>query len=455
MEPDHRSRLKHWLASGQARLHPASFPQRELWETSPVDVADPANHICAFLEIRGELTHAEGTVAMQRVVDRHEVMRLSFLPGKEGPIQLVRASMPVSLSFRELTPAQARPEAMEEAMAEIYHQPFDIVQGPLHRIEMMRRTPSDHVLAMAIHHAIADGWSLGIFVQDLAAAYLLGLADRRHPSTPSAGLPPVPMTHGEWVAAERAHWQPAELARRAEFWRAQLAGSRRIWADRDGTVRGPGPLQRRVGALPAGPTRAIKELANRQRTTLFSTLLAAFQISLWKWAGRDDIVVGSPVANRHKEAVRQTMGYFAGVVPMRGRVEADRPFASHLQATQATTVDSFAHAMPFAELARALGESGGPDRHSVFDVRFALQNHPVPDTQMTRFGTRLHMRSTGTARFDLGCEITEMKDELEVVWLHRPSIVSEADVIDLDRLFRAVVAQVCQHPDTRSAAVIP
>lgn len=448
VESDNRSRLRQWLESGEARLQPLSFPQRELWETSPVAVGDCANHICALLEIKGALTPEQGEAAIQQVVNRQEVMRLSFLPGKAQALQLIRSSSTPAFNFRDLSPAEARPEAMEALIQEVYRKPFDLLQGPLYRIEMMRRGPSDHAMIFAAHHAIADGWSLGVFVQDLATAYVMAQAGRK------TELPPVPQTHSDWAAAERAAWSPVELARRTEFWKPQLDGSKPLWSGREGTAQGAGPLARWVCALPAAETRALREVATRHGATLFSTLLSAFQLSLWKWAGCDDVVVGTPVANRHKEVVRQTMGYFAGVVPLRGRVTPSLPFSSHLRATHTTAINSFASAMPFAELARAMEAPGGPGQHSIFDVRFALQNHPVPDIDLPRISTRLHMRSTGTARFDLGCELTEIGDELEVVWLYRQSMLNATEVADLDRLFRAALARVGQNPEARSDAIV-
>src|SRR5688572_16933207 len=111
-----RALLRQRLDSGEARLHPLSFPQRELWETSPV--ADPANHICAFVEIKGRITSKEAEMAIQRVVDRQEAMRISFLPGKERVLQIIRASGKASLEYRELSSVEARPEAIEELMRE-------------------------------------------------------------------------------------------------------------------------------------------------------------------------------------------------------------------------------------------------------------------------------------------------------------------------------------------------
>jgi non-ribosomal peptide synthetase component F len=194
-------------------------------------------------------------------------------------------------------------------------------------------------------------------------------------------------------------------------------------------------------------------LARRSGTTLFSTLLAAFQVTLSRWTGAEDIVVGTPVANRTKQDVRETMGYFSGVVPLRGQVERDRPFSEHLRAVHESTVASFANVMPFAELVKATGERPLPKYNPVFQVRFALQNHPVPDIDMGGLSLKLRMRSTGTPRFDLGCEITEQGDALEVVWLFRESLFSQPEIEELGRLFQTVVENVCCVPERRSVAL--
>lgn len=458
MQVDSRTRLKQWLESGEARLQPLGLSQRELWETSPVPVGDPANYICSFIEIKGALTEKECGAALQRVVDRQEALRISFLPGKERPLQLVRATGTAPLRYRDLSPEEARPESLEELLKETYREPFDLMQGPIFRVDMLRRGPNDHILAFAIHHAVADGWSLGVFVQDLCTAYVMGLTGLRKAvavgvmGVPSS-LPPVPQTYTEWAAAERAAWPPAEVNLRADYWKSKLAGSRQLFANADGTPRAPEPLQRWISAVPADLTRAVKELTRQTATTLFSTLLAAFQVTLGKWAGRDDIVVGTPVANRSKASARQTMGYFAGVVPIRGQVDPARVFSDHLKSVHETAVDAFANAIPFAELAAVLGEPRKPGLHSIFDVRFALQNHPTPDVVLPRISTKLRMRSTGTARFDLGCEITETGAELEVVWLFKPQLFSMTAITELNNLFLTVLGRVCKSPESRNAAL--
>ncbi len=455
MEQDNRARLRQWLDSGEARLRPLTFPQRELWEVSPIPVSDPANHICGFIEIKGAITFKEGEIAIQRVVERQEAMRISFLPGKERALQMIRTTGTAALGYRELSFAEARLEALEELMKETFRLPFDLVQGPLYRIEMMRRAANDYVMAFSIHHAIADGWSLGVFVQDLCTAYVMGLTGvRKAVAVGLMGmakiLPPVPQTYTDWAAAERSFWQPNELSRCATFWKSRLEGSRRLWID---AAPRTGPLQRSVSAVPANLTRAVRDLAVRESTTLFNTLLAAFQLTLSKWTGEDDILVGTPVANRSKESVRQTMGYFASVVPLRAQVDGGQPFSGRLRAVHETTVESFSHAMPFAELASSLGEPRSRAGYAIFDVRFALQNHPVADVVLPRISTKLRMRSTGTARFALGCEITEVGNDLEVVWLFRPDILSASSISELDALFLTVLTSGCRNPASRATAL--
>jgi len=311
MPANQRIRLKQWLESGEAQLHPLAFPQRELWETSPVPVEDDANHICCIIEVQGLLTEADCRAAIQRVVDRQEVLRLSILPGKERPLQMIRKTFGINFDFREVATAKARPGAIEESAAEIFREPFDLVQGPLYRVVNLCRAPNEHVLVFAIHHAIADGWSLGVLVEDLFAAYIGEVVGS------SKALPPVRQTYTAWDTVERASWRPSELEQRVDFWKTSLADTRRVWS----VPITPGPPERWLSQISANLTNETREVARRTGVTLFNALLGAFQIAFYEWSGYQDLTVGTPVANRTKQESRQTMGYYAGIVPLRGQLD--------------------------------------------------------------------------------------------------------------------------------------
>lgn len=444
---DRRERLKQWLASGEARLSALSFPQRELWEASPVPVDSVANHICAVIHLGGEIPQPECLAAVQKVIDRQEVLRTSFLPGKEQPVQMIRREGQPAMYFRELTSAEADDESLKEFAEQSFATKFDLLQGPLYRIDTFRRSAKELVMAFSIHHAIADGWSLGVFIQELAAAYMLGKL-----AVPASEYPAPPATYAAWAAEERAAWTPELVEKRSEFWREQMRGASRLWAERPAGEGALAPRIRRVESLSSDLTRAAKELARKTGATLFNVLLAAFRIALCRHTGIGDITVGTPVASRQKKNYHETMGYFAGIVPLRGLVDPDRTFLDSVATTNSATIECFAHAMPFAELARSLSEDAHSDRNPIFDVRFALQNHPMPDISVRGLSLKLRMRSTGTARFDLACELTEMGDALEVVWLHRPDKFNNEEMAELHRLFRVTLASVCRSPGDRVAA---
>ena len=447
MSADKRALLKQKLERGEIRLQPLTFPQRELWEASPVPAVDVANHICCLIEVRGKVTPEDGKGALLQVVQRQEALRVSFLPGKDRPVQMIREECAANLRFRELTPEQSAPDAVEEIARAIFREPFDLLQGPLYRVELLRRAPDDHVLVFAIHHAIADGWTLGLFIQELCIAYFQRARGIDEP------LPTVTQSYTSWGAVERAFWQPSELEPRAAFWKSQLAGHRRLWSKLEGPATASGAHTRIVTHFSCELANAARDLTRRCSATLFSTLLAAFQLALSRWTGADDILVGSPVANRTKKAIHETMGSFAGIVPVRGRADHARPFPASVRAVHQTTVECFANAMPFVELVRALGDPAAPGHNPIFEVRFALQNHPVPDIAMPGLSAKLRMRSTGTARFHLACEITEQESELEVVWLFRPQLFPQAGVENLARTFESILAEACAPSEIPLAAL--
>jgi non-ribosomal peptide synthetase component F len=267
-------------------------------------------------------------------------------------------------------------------------------------------------------------------------------------------LPPLPLTYVAWDAAERSFWQPTELERRAAFWKLNLTGSHRLWNAMEGPETASGRPYRLVSHLPGELADATRELARLNGATLFSTLLTAFQVAFARWTGQADVLVGTPVANRTKQTTRETMGYFAGIVPLRGQVDGDRPFSDSLNAVHLSTVESFANAMPFAELVPAIGDLPAPGHNPVYEVRFALQNHPVPDVALHGLSARLRMRSTGTARFHLGCEITVVEDGLEIVWLFRSNLFPLAEIKNLGYIFEAVLTDACRSPESRVASLM-
>ena len=454
MADDPRARLKEWLASGQARLVPLTFPQRELWETAPVPPADPGNNIRSLLDIRGPLTRALCEDAMRLVIARQEVLRTSILPGKERPVQLVRTAAEPALTYRELDLPDGNEDALLAAAADHFDLPFDLVKGPLYRLDMIRRGPDHFALALTIHHSIADGWTVTSFVEDFCTACIIVWRNSGKDMSRLQGLrdalPDLPVTYAAWGAAERARWTPEEIASHAAHWRQRLAGSAPVFASAGSEL---GSVENWLTHLPADLAEPVRALARREGATLFETLLAAFRVALFLWNGTRDAVVGTPVAGRAKTNLRETMGYFSGIVPLRGSIDADRPFRETLQQVHREAVDDLARAMPFAELAAAVEQDTPRRRHAVYDVRFAVQNHPFPGIEIPGISTKLRTISSGTTRFDLACELTEDGKKMELIWMFRPTAVTRKEVEALDRIYRIVLSTVARDPALPPAGI--
>ena len=222
---------------------------------------------------------------------------------------MIRRSREVNCVFRDIASANRGPERIEELAIEVFREPFDLVQGPLYRIVDLRRAADDHVLVLAIHHAIADGWSLGVFVQALFARLYPG-------SDGSAGtIAPVLLSYTAWDSAERAFWQPDVLEQRAEFWKSKLAGHETALDDRD-HARSTTEMALEDSADAGEPA---PRTGSPHRIHTLQHPAWAFQIAFVKWAGTDDVLVGSPVAYCAKQNDHED-GVFSNIVPLRGHI---------------------------------------------------------------------------------------------------------------------------------------
>src|SRR6476469_2244877 len=148
------------------------------------------------------------------------------------------------------------------------------------------------------------------------------------------------------------------------------------------------------------------------------------------------------------------MGYYASIVPLRGPVDRTRAVSDHIRVVHQVTMDSFANAMPFVELAHALDEAPAAGRNPIFEGRFALQNHPMPEVAAPNLSARLSMRSTGTPRFQLACEITEDRAGSEIAWLFRENLFSQGDIEELDGIFQRVLIGSCRSPEGRISELL-
>ncbi|HEX6908789.1 MAG TPA: amino acid adenylation domain-containing protein [Longimicrobium sp.] len=391
---------------------PLSFAQERLWFIDRLEPGSPLYNMSPSLRLRGPLDAAVLADALREVVRRHEPLRTSFPLVDGEPVQRVGTAADFQLRTDDLS--HLSPEAREgeagRAAAELARAPFDLEQGPLFRARLLRIAPDDHALLLAMHHAVSDGWSIGILFRELFALYDAFAAGRPSP------LAPLPIRYADYAAWQRAWLSGAELEGQVAYWRAALAGAPALLelpADRPRP-----PVMSRRGALhafavPADVAGPVRALARREGATLFMALLAAFDVVLARGSGQDDVVVGTPVAGRTQGDTEGLVGLFVNTLALRTDLAGDPSFLALLERVRAATLGAYAHQdLPFEKLVEELQPERSLAYTPLFQVLFNLQGtgEGPPEAPAALALAPLAGKGAPDAKVDLTLTVTERDD---------------------------------------------
>ncbi len=368
---------------GEPAEAPLSFAQQRLWLLDRLEPGSPAYNIPVAFELEG-LFERNGLRALARalaaLVARHEVLRTSFAERGGEPVQRIAPPPPPRLPVVDLAALagpRARVEARRLGRAEA-RRPFDLARGPLVRWTALRLPAGPCRLLVTQHHAISDGWSMGILARELEALYRAARAGR------PAGLAPLPVQYADFAVWQRRRLSGPLLERRLAFWTTRLAGvpqSLDLPTDRPRPpVQGPRGKGHRVG-LAVDLAAALETLARREAATPFMVLLAAFGAVLGRWSGQDELLVGTPVAGRDRPEVEGLIGFFVNTLALRVDLHGPGGFRQLLARVRDEALEAYAHDdLPFERLVEALAPERDRSRNPLVQVLFTFQSGPVPGT---------------------------------------------------------------------------
>ncbi|WP_440030495.1 condensation domain-containing protein, partial [Chromobacterium amazonense] len=393
---------------------PLSFAQQRLWFLSQMDAAaSRAYHMPAALRLHGVLDRQALTTALDGLVARHESLRTRFILVDGQPCQTIDAAdLDFALAYRDLRDLDKgeqtqRGAALAEQEAKA---PFDLSQGPLIRAQLLQLADTEHVLLLTQHHIISDGWSIGILIRELGMLYQAALDGDSDP------LPPLAIQYADYAAWQHDAQQAEELVRQREFWRDHLQGAPALLALP--TDRPRPPVQSYAGSqvpihLDADLLAALKTLGQQHHTTLFMTLLAAWSVVLSRLSGQDDIVVGTPVANRPRQELEGLIGFFVNTLALRVELNDTPTIAELLVQVRERALAAYAHQdLPFEQVVEALQPERSLRHSPLFQVMLALNNTPAQDLVLpglTLFPVEQTQRS---AHFDLTLSLSEAETGL-------------------------------------------
>jgi amino acid adenylation domain-containing protein len=411
--------------------YPLSFAQERLWFLDQLDPGTPAFNIPAATRLRGNLDQAALEESLNRIVRRHETLRTRFI-NQEGQVwQEVLPEVRLAIELEDLStlPEEERRAAERRMVLEHSARSFDLARGPLLSTLLLRLAPDDHLLVFAIHHTVADGWSLGVLQSELARHYRAAL--RGEPTD----LPPLPFQYADFADWQRRRFQGEALERELAYWRPRLAGV--PFLDLRGDRPRP-PVQTFRGgyedfAVPAPLARAVEGLAQREGVSLFMVLLAGFQLLLQRYAQQDDFAVGALIANRNRAELEGMIGSFVNNLALRTGLSDDPSVSELLRRVRETTLDAYAHQdIPFEKLLEELQPERDLSRGALIQVMFNLLNFPTVHEELPG----LTLSSSGVrgerANFDLTLWMTEGREGL-VGWMEY-----NADLFDRSTVRRMV-----------------
>jgi amino acid adenylation domain-containing protein len=423
---------------------PLSYSQRRLWFINQLQGSSTEYNMPEALRLRGRLDVDALQRTVQSITDRHESLRTYFGEEQGEPVQIIAPGLTVEIPFADLS-GLSETEQQRQVMAFLnneWYEPFDLAHGPLLRVKLLKLAEEDHVLLRTFHHIVSDGWSLGVFMREFRDLYEAYSQGRENP------LPDLPLQFADF-----ALWQvqgPSEglLEEDIRFWKEHLAEiPEELEIPRD---RERPPLQTFAGdacgiTLPMEKVAALKQCG---RSTLYMTLLAAFAVLMHRHSGQDDIVVGSPIANRQDERLEGLIGFFANMLVMRVRVEPNASFRELLDRVREFALEAYRHQdVPFERLVEELSVERSLNRTPVFQVIFALQNAFSGTQELRGLEIEPLAAEDWRVRFDLEVYAVERNAQLEIGWVYNVDLFDRWRIEQMAAHYERLLASAVQDPE--------
>jgi len=425
---------------------PLSFSQQRLWFLDQMEPANSAFYIPCVVRLSGDLRVDALEKSFNEIIRRHESLRTTFVAVKGQPSQVIATEMPFSLPVIDLQNIAGSEEVERLIIAEA-HCPFNLAQGPLLRATLLQLDAQECLLLITMHHIISDGWSLGVFVQELASFYKSFVNNRPSP------LNNLPIQYVDYARWQRDWLRGEILEAQLEYWVKQLSGCPPVLELP--TDRPRPPVQTFHGArqslvLSLGLTEALKSLSSREDVTLFTTLLATFKLLLHRYSRQDDIVVGTPIAGRNRAEVEGLIGFFLNTLVLRTDLSENPTFRELLRREREVTLGAYAHQdIPFEKLLEALRPERDLSRTPLFQVFFNMLNFPKIEMDLPGLTLELLWTPEIESKFDLTLYVEERQDGIHLDLVYRTDLFDQPRMVEMLEQFKFLLSQVARAPENQ------
>ncbi|WP_329110290.1 amino acid adenylation domain-containing protein [Micromonospora sp. NBC_01699] len=429
---------------------PISFGQERLWFVEQLDPGTDAYVMRGGVRLRGRLHLDALRNALDDVVERQDTLRTRFPVDDEGRAS-AEVAQRVEVPFRIVTlDPDTEPDVLDRAQTLTTEDcgPFDLTAAPLLRALVVRVGPDDHVVHVAMHHIVGDGWSWPVFFADWAAFYAARL-DLAPPPTP------LPIRYGDYAAWQRERLSGPAADRDLAYWRQALHGVPPL----ELPVDRPRPAQpgwRGEGHRIRFPDELVEELRSLGRehgATLFMTLLAGLHVLLYRLSGQRDFAVGSPVAGRVRPELERLVGLFVNMLPLRAELRPELTFAELLTQTRDRVLEALSHQeLPFERLVQELNVERDTSRSPIFQVLFGMHNSGGSTGEWPDGLVQLPAGGPITTnKHDLSLYVDELPDGVYGLFGYRTELFDADTVARFAEHYHRLLTAAVARPDTSLA----
>ncbi|CPH98213.1 syringomycin synthetase [Burkholderia pseudomallei] len=403
-----------------------SLAQQRLWFLTQLEGVSEAYHMSGAVRLDGPLNREVLQRALNRIVMRHEALRTCFAREEGEPIQVIQPHADLTVSYHDLREAEQSEQRAKDLSQAHASAPFDLSRDLPVRVLLLQLADEAHVVQVVMHHIASDGWSVGVFLQELSALYGSFIAEQDDP------LAPLPLQYADYAAWQRRWLASGQLEKQGAFWQTNLSGAPTLLELP--TDRPRPPKQSHAGAsvevkLGAALSERVKRLSQRHGVTPYMTLLSSWAAVLGRLSGQEEVVIGSPVAGRNRTEVEALIGFFVNTLALRLDLSSEPTVGELLKRTKAQVLSAQAHQdLPFDQVVERVKPPRSTAHPPLFQVMFVWQNAhegslQIPGLRLSTWGDPLTM-----APFELTLAVREHQDDIACTLTYATSLFDRATV---------------------------
>ncbi|QIR37151.1 amino acid adenylation domain-containing protein [Tolypothrix sp. PCC 7910] len=428
---------------------PLSFSQERLWFIHQLQPNSSTYNVSFAFRLQGLLNISALERSFNEIIQRHEALRTRFFAADNQPVQVIAPSFNLKLpviNLQQLSQQEKETQVLQLIKNEV-QQPFDLEQNSLLRCYLLQLGSNEYVLLLSVHHIAFDGWSEGVFWRELTALYTAFAAGKPSP------LPELPIQYADFAVWQRKWLQGQVTDTQLNYWKRQLADAPPLLELPTDRVRPP--VQTNRGSilhfrLDEQLTQKLKSLSEKSGATLFMTLLTGFVILLSRYSNQQDILVGSPIANRNRSEIESLIGFFVNILVLRTDVSGNPTFWELLQRVRQVAIEAYAHQdVPFEQVVEALQPERNLNYSRLFQVMFVLLNTPPGKLELPGLSlTQLEIENP-TAKFDITLLMTETEQGLTASLEYNSDLFEPATITRMAGHLQTLLERIVSNPEEK------